>query len=216
MPDSASGKVIMFPQRLLAGVPITSILPLRGAAPWSSISPPTDLIGKLLADPEIYSLYITWLDILSEPAWRTQLAQRHAGELDQWGRTVRGDYPSAEFDPRILEHCGSVAQRMLHPRDPVLAYTQFDQEGPAWIAVSNVHDLPIAVTATIIEQDTLRLARPLVIRPREHGKPLTYTRLPLSKKMDRNTEVSLLTVVVGVEHPIVVASRVRSTFIADK
>lgn len=216
MPDSTSGKVILFPQRLLAGSPITSILPLRGAAPWDPISPPTDLIGKLLADPVIYDLYITWLNILSEPAWRTQLGERHAAELEQWDRTVRGEYPSAEFDPRILEHSGAVAQRTLHPREPVLAYTQFDQGGPPWIAVSNVHDLPITVTATIIEQDTLRLARPLVIRPRDHGKPLTYTRLPLSKTVDSNSVVSLLTVVVGVEDPIVVTSRVRSTFIADK
>jgi hypothetical protein len=216
MPDSSSGKVIMFPQRLLAGSPITTILPLRGKAPWNTTSPPSDLIGKLLADPEIYNLYITWLNILSEPAWRTQLGERHAAEFDQWDRTVRGEYPSAEFDPRILDHCGSVAQRTLHPREPILAYTQLDQRGPAWIAVSNVHDLPIAVTATIIEQDTLQLARPLVIRPREHGKPLTYTRLPLSKAVESNTAVSLLTVVVGVEHPIIVSSRVRSTFVADR
>ena len=216
MPDSASGKVVIFPQRLMAGSPITSILPLRDVAPWNPSAPPTDLIGKLLADPEIYTLYITWLNVLSDPAWLTQFSDRHAAELDQWDRIVRGEYPSAELDRRILEHGSIVVHRTLHPREPVLAYTQFDQGGSPWIAVSNVHDLPIAVTATIIDQDTLRLARPVVIRPRERGRPLTYTRLPLSQAAGTTTPVSLITNIVGLEHPITVVSRVRSTFVADQ
>jgi hypothetical protein len=216
MPDSVSGKVILFPQRLMAGTPITSIIPLRGAAPWNPASPPTDLIGKLLADPVIYTLYINWLNTLSGPEWLDQLWERHSTELDQWDRIVRGEYPSAELDRRVLEHCSMVAHRTLHPREPVLAYTQFDQGGSPWIAVSNVHDLPISITATIIDQDTLHYARPVVIRPREQGKPLTYTRLPLTRTVERTTSVSLLTTVLGLEHPIVVVSRVRSTFVADR
>jgi hypothetical protein len=216
IPDSLSGKVIIFPQRLLAGSPITSILPLRGTPPWNPASPPTDLTGILLADAEVYSLYITWLNILSAPAWRSQLGERHATDLNQWDRIVRGEYPSAQLDQRILDHCSTVAQRTLHPREPVLAYTQFDQGGSPWIAVSNVHDLPISINATIVDQDTIHLGRPVMIRPRERGKPLTYTRLPLTRTVERTTSVSLLTTVVGLEHPIVVASRVRSTFVADR
>lgn len=216
LPDSASGKSILFPQRLLAGTPISSILALREPAPWNPFPPPTDLAGRLLADPDVYALYIKWLNILSEPNWVRDLEQRNMAELDRWQRIIRGEFPSAELDRAAMAHCAAVAQRTLHPREPVLGYTQFSEGAQTWVAVSNVHDLPIAVLATIQGTDTMRLTRPLVIRPRQRDKPLSYARLQPTTPVNPDLPLMLLVTVVGLESPITVPAKVRSTFIADR
>ncbi|MEX1133174.1 MAG: hypothetical protein WEC15_08140, partial [Flavobacteriales bacterium] len=67
--DTVTGKLIVLPQRTIAGSPITGIIARHTDAPLTFPSTANSLTGRFLADRVIYAAYIQWLDKLSDVTW---------------------------------------------------------------------------------------------------------------------------------------------------
>ena len=165
--DSAGGKLIVYPRRILAGVPITAITALRTGATISFPSSANTITGRFLGDPVVYTGYMAWLDSLSREGWVEALLQRHTEEMELMDRIVRGEYPQHPMDPDVLTHGPKVVRMMVHPRDPVLAYSGNGRPGRRSLSIANVHDLPVVLAGYVTGGDTMALDQPLTLPPRE-------------------------------------------------
>lgn len=173
--DSASGKLIPLPQRGLSGEAIRNLQALRSGHSMRQGIPSTDFIDRILMDPAVYQAYVAYLDTVSRPGWLEGLLERKAPGLASMERILVAELPGSKFELEIAEHCRTVIQQNLRPRDLVLAYPYSAGDR---VSVANVHALPVEVVALVTERDTVALGRPLVLWPRDRDRPIVYTTLP--------------------------------------
>lgn len=214
--DTNSGKLIVLPQRVIAGDPITGIIARHTDAPVTFPSTANSITGRFLSDQAVYTEYIAWLGKLSEELWLDELAERTNNDIVPLGRIVRSEYPDAVLDFAVLVHCRSVVHLMLNPREPLLAYTRTIRPGHRSLAVSNVHDLPIVVVGFLNNTDTVPFGIPIVIPPREKDKPIAYTRIDVEVPQDHGPSVTLVVSLLGSTERQYIASRTSGMFIATK
>lgn len=213
--DSATQRFIVFPQRSLAGRPITGIIARHAQRSPAEPLPATSLPGRFLADPIVYTAYITSLTEYSSPGWSQALLQTHAAELDSLGRIVRSVYRDAIWEPAVTAHCREVVDLMLHPQAPALAYLRRTVGRRSTVAVANVHDLPIVIRGFVDRSDTIPLGIPIVIPPRDRDRPLAYTLVELEAPRDTLSKPTLLVSVLGANERIGVRMRSSTTFVGS-
>jgi len=213
--DSTTGKLIIFPQRGFSGRPIASALAMRTSAPVRFGFAGTDFLDRLLGDSLVYVNYITHLDTFSAEGWLEGLLERIGPALDLRERIVAGEYPHAKLDRTVFEHDRTVVRQTLRPKDVALAYTQGWKEGKRRLAAANTHALPLLATAMVAGDDTLPLARPAMLWPRDRDKPLTYSVIALPEPPGGTVPSHLIVRVVGLPEQRPVPIRTWSTFSAN-
>ncbi len=214
--DTITGKLLVLPRRAIAGKPISGIIARHTHAPITFPSHSSSLAGRFLGDRVVYTAYITWLDRLGAGTWLDEFLERNAEPLELLERIVRSEYPDAELDRAVLEHCRSVVDLMLHPREPVLVYTRSVRSKQRTLAVANVHDLPIVVIGMVNSTDTVPFGIPVVVPPREENKPLAYTRIDVEVPEDHGPSVTLVVTLLGSSNAQFITSRTSGMYIATQ
>lgn len=210
--DSVSGKLAALPQRGHAGEAISGLLATRTTAPLRFPMRTSGYLDRLFGDTAIYQRYIAYLDTFSTEGWLEGLLDRIQPELAIQERIVTAEYPGTGIDRNVFIHDRTVIQQNLRPRDLMLAYTQAVGTGRRRVLAANVHSLPVLVDAVIIGPDTLLLSKPLVLWPRETGKPLAYTPIPLQIPLATEASLALRATVMGLHDRRIVPVRIWSSF----
>jgi hypothetical protein len=196
--DSLSGKLKLIPTTGHALEPTPALLATRSG---TADPAPSTFTDRLLEDPVMLKAYVACLDSLSTETAVTDrwtASEAAAGRLE---RIVMAEYPSAKADRSTLERNRVLIQRSLYPRQAVLAYVRSVQTTAHSIAVANVHSLPVQVLALVAGQDTIALERPVLLPPREPGRPLRYVRTEFAMGRSDERALHLLVTIPGLAQP---------------
>jgi hypothetical protein len=175
--DSISEELVPIPLHIQDHAPIGALLveEARNVA-----APGREITERLLADPIIRGAYIAYLDTFSSPGWWEERSERTEPVLVRARHIVNAHHPEIDLDARIIAHDRTVIHQALHPRTLVLAYIRDTRSSVDGIAVTNVHTIPVELTAVVwSEGDTTTFGTPLQLAPRSRDKPLAYTLIPL-------------------------------------
>ncbi|MBX2980154.1 MAG: hypothetical protein KF905_12725 [Flavobacteriales bacterium] len=195
--DSVSGKLLPLPQRGHSGEPIRNLQALRSGRSMRQGPPSSDFVDRILYDPIIYQHYVAYLDTFSRPGWLEGLLERNAEVLASLEKILSAELPGSKFEVDIAEHCRTLIQQNLSPRDLVLAYPNSTGDR---VSVANVHALPVEVVALITERDTVAFTRPVLLWPRERDRPITYTTMPTPASGRSGRPSAVLVRLVGLEN----------------
>lgn len=213
--DSLTGKLIALPQRGLAGEPIGMLLGVRGQEAARAQGRAITFHGRLFGDTAIHLRYIAWLDTFSTLGRVEAMLDRVSAGLDEKEKILRAAMPDAALTREVIEHDLTVVRQTLRPRDLLLAYTQAGGGERRRLSVANVHSLPVIVDMAIAGQDTMRLSRPVLLYPREAGKPLFYRSLVLDRPVAQDLPITLLAATWGLRDRSAVPVRTWSTLPAN-
>lgn len=212
--DSTSGKLIVLPQRILAGNPINTIIARSNDTSPAFPARSNTFVGRSLGDPAIYTTYMEALAAHNSVDSVDTLLARSEDRREELHRIIRSEYPDVEYDRTIVDHCRAVVERLLHPEEPALVYTRENARRQRILAVANVHDLPLVAEAYVTGLDTLFFSEPMVLAPRERNKPLAYTRITVNAAKAPTANTTLLIRLLGTSTTWYIKSRETSMFIA--
>lgn len=194
--DSLSGKLVLIPTRGHALEATPALLATRREPAVPAASTFTD---RLLEDPVMLQAYVACLDSLSTESGVTDLWTTVEAATGYLERIVMAEYTSAKADRSTLERNRMLIQRSLFPREAVLAYVRPARSATYSIAVANVHTLPVQVLALVTGQDTISVERPLLLPPREPGRPLRYLRVEFPTERTGQRTLHLLVTIPGLK-----------------
>ena len=170
---------------------------------------------RLFGDRSFFRAYVACLDSFSTAGWLEATLRSLSKEYAVQERIVISEYPQFRPDASVFAHNREVITRTLRPPDLVLAYAQADDRSEREIAVTNVHALPVELTAFIAAGDTTSIVPPVLLWPREPDKPLTYTPTRIALPRLFHGDISLVVNVLGMDEPRRVHVRSWSSFTAN-
>lgn len=196
--DSLSDKLQLMPTFGHALEPTPALLATVGGTADAAQSTFTD---RLLEDPVILKAYVACLDSLCTENAVVDLWTAIEAAAGRMERIVMAEFPSAKADRSTLERNRVLIQRSLYPREAVIAYVPVDPTTTHTIAVANVHSLPVQVLGLVAGQDTIPLQRPVLLPPREPGRPLRYVRTEFAMGRGDQRTLHLLVSIPGLPQP---------------
>jgi hypothetical protein len=213
--DTLTDRLMAIPQKGHAGSAIQALSALHLQQTLTFRPEAAGFQDRFFNDSIFYRSYLAHLDTFTRPGWLEGLLERLSPEMNDRLRIIAAEYPNEMLDTNVFRHNRVVIEQTLRPRDLLLAYTQSVQGNQRRLALANVHALPIRAVAVVQGTDTIPLARPVTLLPRELDKPLTYTvvntRLPSSEGRPER----ILVQVLGLPELRSTTIRTWSTFVAQ-
>ncbi|HRO99588.1 MAG TPA: hypothetical protein PLN54_09170 [Flavobacteriales bacterium] len=194
--DSLSGRLKLTPTTGRALEPTPALLATRRDPAVPGASTFTD---RLLEDPVMLQAYVACLDSLSNETAVLDLWTSVEAATGRLERIVMAEYTSAKADRSTLDRNRVLIQRSLFPREAVLAYVRPARSTTYSIAVANVHSLPVQVLALVAGKDTIPVERPLLLPPREPGRPLRYVRVEFAAERTDQRTLHVLVTIPGLQ-----------------
>ncbi len=214
--DSVSERLVPIPLHITTHAPISSLFAEGPAGARRSVAQGREITMRALADPKINALYIGYLDTFSTPGWWEAELARISARIEPLRKVIHAEHPWIDLDLKIIDHDRTVIRQALYPKELALAYIRDAQNATDGIAVANVHALGIEVIGVVFsEGDTVALAPPIRLDPRERDRPLHYTLLPMALVRDQRVPKEVLVRIAPTLRPQGVHIRTWSTFGAN-